>query len=92
MYRIFGSFELLGNPVSLIENLGTGVIDIFYDPFKALKKGKGGFKATATFIQSGYKLVANTIHSVWTAANKIINTIMKLLTSITLDKKYMAER
>jgi hypothetical protein len=37
--KIFGSFDLLGNPVSLIENLGTGFIDLFYDPFKALVKG-----------------------------------------------------
>jgi len=40
---LFGSFELLGNPVSLIENLGTGVIDMFYEPIYALVTGKGGY-------------------------------------------------
>jgi vacuolar protein sorting-associated protein 13A/C len=39
--RLFGSFDLLGNPVSLIENLGTGVIDMFYEPIYGLVKGKG---------------------------------------------------
>lgn len=62
---------------------------MFYDPLKALKKGKGGLQVTALLVQKTYKLIASTIHNIWTTANKIINTIMKLLTSITLHKEYM---
>ena len=40
LIKLFGSIEILGNPVSLIENLGTGVVELFYEPFHALVKGK----------------------------------------------------
>lgn len=32
LYRIIGSSEFIGSPVSLVSNLGTGVIDFFYEP------------------------------------------------------------
>jgi hypothetical protein len=31
LYRIFFSVEFLGNPVSLVGNLGSGVKDFFYE-------------------------------------------------------------
>lgn len=40
LYKLFGSIELLGNPVSLISNIGTGVVELFYEPFYALVTGK----------------------------------------------------
>jgi len=32
LYKLVGSFEFLGNPVGLVNNLGTGVKDFFYEP------------------------------------------------------------
>lgn len=40
--KLFGSLDLLGNPVNLVSNLGAGVIEMFYEPFYALYKGKAG--------------------------------------------------
>ena len=39
--------------MSLIENLGTGVIDIFYEPIHALVKGKGGYQIGEKFAMAG---------------------------------------
>jgi len=36
VYKIVGSFDFLGNPVSLVSNLGTGVYDFFYEPVQGL--------------------------------------------------------
>ena len=35
---MFGSFEFLGNPVGLVSDLGTGVLDFFQEPAKGLLK------------------------------------------------------
>ena len=32
LYKLVGSFEFLGNPVGLANNLGTGMKDFFYEP------------------------------------------------------------
>ena len=34
LYKIFGSFNFLGNPVGLLENLGNGVKAFFYEPIQ----------------------------------------------------------
>ena len=34
-YKVLGSFDFLGNPVSLVSNLGTGVKDFFFQPIQA---------------------------------------------------------
>lgn len=87
-----GSFELFGSPVSLISNLGTGVIDMFYEPFYALVTGKSGYKAGEKFFTGAVTLIHTSITGVYKTVNKILGTIMRLLDRITLDKKYMAER
>ncbi len=38
VYTILGSFEFLGSPLSLVNNLGTGVYDFFYEPAQGLVK------------------------------------------------------
>jgi hypothetical protein len=38
IYGILGSVDFLGNPVSLVSTLGTGVADFFYEPAMGLVK------------------------------------------------------
>lgn len=38
LYRIIGSVDLIGNPLSFVSSLGTGVIDFFYEPAQGLIK------------------------------------------------------
>jgi vacuolar protein sorting-associated protein 13A/C len=82
----------LGNPVSLIENLGTGVIDMFYEPIYALVTGKGGYKVGEKFVSGTMSFIKHSISGVYLTINKILGTIMKLLASITFDKRYIHER
>jgi vacuolar protein sorting-associated protein 13A/C len=51
----------LGNPVSLIENLGTGVIDMFYEPLYALVKGQSGYKVGEKFVSGAFSLIGHSI-------------------------------
>ncbi|CAD8085165.1 unnamed protein product [Paramecium sonneborni] len=92
IYKLLGSFEIFGNPVSLISNLGTGVIDMFYEPIYALVTGKSGYKVGEKFFTGAVTLIHTSITGVYKTVNTIIGTIMKILDQMTLDKKYMSER
>jgi vacuolar protein sorting-associated protein 13A/C len=35
-YRVLGAFDVIGNPLSLMSTLGTGVYDFFYEPAQSL--------------------------------------------------------
>jgi hypothetical protein len=41
LYKIFGSFEAIGNPVKLVNEITSSVSRMIYDPLKALTKGNG---------------------------------------------------
>jgi hypothetical protein len=36
LYKVVGAVEFLGNPIGLISDLGTGVVDFFYEPAKVM--------------------------------------------------------
>lgn len=42
-YRILGATEILGNPIGLVDKLGTGVFEFFSEPAKGLLKGPKSF-------------------------------------------------
>lgn len=42
-YKLLGSSDLIGNPVGLIDKLGTGVFEFFNEPRKGLLKGPKEF-------------------------------------------------
>ena len=34
--KIFGNFDFIGNPINLLDAIGTGVKELLFDPFKEL--------------------------------------------------------
>ena len=36
LYKFLGSLDALGNPATLFKNVGSGVMDFFYEPAKGL--------------------------------------------------------
>ena len=95
LYKLFGSIEILGNPVSLIENLGTGVADLFYEPFLALVKGKDskrGLKFGQSIAYGVKSLLSHSVSGISNTIHIFISTIMKALASLTADKLYLQSR
>eukprot|EP00743_Colponemidia_sp_Colp-15_P008438 GILK01009172.1.p1 GENE.GILK01009172.1~~GILK01009172.1.p1 ORF type:complete len:1282 (+),score=242.95 GILK01009172.1:355-3846(+) len=90
VYKILGSFEFLGNPVGLINNLGTGVMDFFYEPAYALVKspkdlGRGLAKGALS-------LVRHSIYGMFNTASKISGTISKGLAALSMDDEWQRQR
>jgi len=94
LYRILGSIDLLGNPVSLIENLGTGAVELFYNPFHVLFTGEagehGGFRGSLAhgFIAFGKGIV----FGVGQAVMRIGGTIVRGMAMLTADAEYLRDR
>ena len=73
LYKLVGSFEFLGNPVGLVNNLGTGVKDFFYEPAQGIMKSPSDF---AKGMQKGsLSLFTNSTYGVFNAASKITGSV-----------------
>ncbi|CAI5747229.1 unnamed protein product [Peronospora destructor] len=90
LHKILGSFDFLGNPVGLLDHIGTGVRDFVYEPLEGLKIGGKGFskglaKGTAS-------LMSNTVDGTFDAASKISGTFGQGFASLSLDDHYQQNR
>ena len=90
LYKILGSADFLGSPVSLVSNLGTGVYDFFHEPAEGIVASPQDFaKGLAKGTTS---LVKNTVYGVFNSASKITGTISKAATTVSMDSEWQAER
>jgi len=89
-YNILGSIDILGNPVGLFRNFGTGVHDFFVEPAQGLIKspadfGKGLAKGTSS-------LVKNSVYGTFNTLSKITGTIGTGVANLSFDDQYLNER
>ena len=43
IYKVIGSFDILGNPVSYISGISSGVEDFFYEPYHGIVRSPKDF-------------------------------------------------
>lgn len=89
-YKIVGSADFLGNPVSFVSNLGTGVKDFFYEPAMGIVEspaafGRGLAKGTSS-------LLLKTTYAIFDTASKLTGTVAKVGAKLTMDDDYQRER
>lgn len=90
LYKILGSFNFLGNPVGLLENLGNGVKAFFYEPIQGLVRSPLEFVGG---LGKGTKaLVLNTTYGLFNAVSKITGTLGDGLSSLTMSEEYQNGR
>ena len=81
VYKIFGAIDILGNPLSLIETLGTGVYEFMTEPAKGLI---GGPKAFVVGVGKGVRsLVTSVIKGSFESVSKITGGLYNVLKSAT---------
>ena len=81
VYKIFGAIDILGNPLSLIETLGTGVYEFMTEPAKGLI---GGPKAFVVGVGRGVRsLVTSVIKGSFESVSKITGGLYNVLKSAT---------
>ena len=89
IFTLIGHADILGNPIGLLNNLGTGVVDFFYEPAHGVIKGpigvgKGLIKGTGS-------LLKNTLQGTFGTVSKLANSLATGIT-LTQDRDYLSGR
>jgi vacuolar protein sorting-associated protein 13A/C len=79
-YKILGSVDMIGNPIGLIDKLGSGVFEFFNEPRKGLLKGPKEFVGG---IGKGVKaLVTSVISGSFGSVSKITGSLYGVARSV----------
>lgn len=86
IFSIVGHADVLGNPLGILNNLGEGVADLFYEPCKAVMEnpssaGRGLAKGVKSFF-------SKTIYATFGTVSKLTGTLSSGLSSLTSDHDY----
>ena len=89
-YKFIGGLDIIGNPVQLVGNLGTGVKDFFYEPINGITESPDAFvrglgKGTGS-------LVSGVIGGVFGSVSKVVGTLNTIATEATFDEDAIQSR
>lgn len=91
LYKIIGSVDIIGNPLSFASSLGTGMIDFFYEPAQGLVKSPKAF--VRGVVKGTSSLVSNTTSGFLGVAGKISKSVGSgVLFTISKDQRFMQSR
>ena len=85
IYKIFGSLDIIGNPIKVFNRIGAGLNDLFFEPFAADDK----INAVGRGVKS---LVSNTITGAGGALGSITGTLGNSMAVLSMDLAYQKER
>ena len=81
IYKVIFNMDIIGNPVNLVEGLGTGIFEFFNEPRKGLLKGPEEF---GIGIAKGTRsLVSNIVGGGFKSASKITGTLLSVSKNIS---------
>ena len=90
LYRVVGSISVLGNPVGLLQSVGSGMRDFFLEPFRGLGSGGEGF---VTGVGRGaLSLLQNASYGMLNSVGRIASSIGDGLCLMTLSDDFAANR
>lgn len=90
LFKLIGYTDVLGNPIGLFNNLGTGFIDLLYEPVQGmaqgpLEAGKGLVKGAGSFFK-------NSVFATFGTVSKLTGSVATGITALTQDKDAMLQR
>ncbi|KAG9326243.1 hypothetical protein KVV02_000958 [Mortierella alpina] len=91
LHLIVGSIEFLGNPVGLFNNLGSGVYDLFYEPYQGLIMGDPQDVGMG-IARGASSLLKKTVFGFSDSLAKISGSVGKGLSAATMDKDFQERR
>ncbi|OMJ86004.1 hypothetical protein SteCoe_12572 [Stentor coeruleus] len=80
VYRLLGSSDMLGNPIRLMNKLGTGVFEFISEPVKGVLQGPKEFKdgvkigvksLVSNIVGGGFQTVSTITGSLYNVVNKV---------------------
>jgi vacuolar protein sorting-associated protein 13A/C len=90
LYKVIGSLDLLGNPVSYFSHLSTGVEDFFYEPARGLVRSPKEF--AVGFGKGTASLLKNTVGGLFEGVSRMTSSVGKGLAEVTFDREFQEQR
>lgn len=92
VHKVLGSADFLGNPVGLFNNLSSGVLDIFYEPYQGFILNDRPQELGIGLAKGGLKFLKKSIFGFSDSFAKMTGSIAKGLSVVTLDKNFQERR
>ncbi|KAH3664357.1 hypothetical protein WICMUC_005742 [Wickerhamomyces mucosus] len=92
IHKVIGSADLIGNPVGLFNNISSGVMDIFYEPYQGLVMNDRPQELGISVAKGGLSFLKKTVYGFSDSFAKVTGSIAKGLTAATLDKDFQERR
>ncbi|KAI6181597.1 Vacuolar protein sorting-associated protein 13C [Aphelenchoides besseyi] len=90
LYVLVLGLDVIGNPYGLVMDVGSGVVDAFYQPFQGAIQGPEEFvEGVALGVSS---LFTHTFGGAASAVSRITGTVGKGVAALTLDEEYQRKR
>jgi hypothetical protein len=90
VYKVLFSVEVLGNPVSLVSGVGSGVKDFFYEPAQGLVSSPKDFGTG--LVKGSASLLRSVTTGLFGAASKVTGSVGKGLSTLTMDSSFQSSR
>jgi vacuolar protein sorting-associated protein 13A/C len=92
VHKIIGSADFLGNPVGLFNNLSSGVVDIFYEPYQGLIMSDRPEQLGVGIAKGATSFVKKSVFGFSDSLSKVTGSISKGLATATMDKQFQDRR
>lgn len=90
VYKALGSVQLVGTPVSVVQGIGAGVHDFFYEPLQGMVRSPEEFKRGLA--RGTLSLLHGSVGGVASFAGKVTGTLGAGVAALTMDDDYLRER
>lgn len=92
LHKILGSADFLGNPVGLFNNISSGVLDIFYEPYQGFVINDRPQELGIGIAKGGLSFLKKSVFGFSDSFAKVTGSIAKGLSVATMDKAFQERR
>lgn len=92
LHKILGSADFLGNPVGLFNNISSGVLDIFYEPYQGLVMNDRPQEIGIGIAKGGLSFIKKSVFGFSDSFAKVTGSLAKGLSVATMDRKFQERR
>lgn len=92
VHKILGSADFIGNPVGLFNNLSSGFMDMFYEPYQGYILNDRPQELGIGIAKGGLSFMKKSIFGVSDSFAKVTGSISKGLAVATMDKNFQSKR
>lgn len=92
LHKILGSADFLGNPVGLFNNLSSGFMDMFYEPYQGYIMNDRPQEFGISLAKGGLSFMKKSIFGFSDSFTKFTGSISKGLSVATMDRAFQDRR